>query len=226
MKKNLIIIFALWIQFFLAGSAFALMTNDSGQLCSAFKDVELEQSFISKMLEAASNGTLYKIRPETSKAGFCVRGPMGMVKAEFRQFQGGVALPDARSQQAAALVSLDVNSLESNSFLADSLLKSDGFLDAEAHPKITFVGKDVVWISPTKAVIKGELSMHGVTREVAFYIEFSASTEQQYSSDTVRIKASTTISRSEFGLNAFAAVDDKVNLCLQVDAQRYYVEPL
>lgn len=226
MKKLLYIIFAFILQLLLVVPLFALTTDNPEEVCSSFKDVELEQSFITNMLSAASNGTFYRINPDSSKAGFCVHGPMGLVRAEFKQFDGAVALPGKRKHGAAALVTLDVGSLESDTIFADSLLKSDSFLDAETYPKITFAGKDVVWINPEKAVIKGSLTMHGVTRDVAFYVEFSSVSDQHYATDMVQIKASTTISRSEFGLDAFDSVEDKVNLCMQVDAVRYYVDPL
>lgn len=218
----------LLLQFLLIRPSFALMANDISYSRSplALVGKELNQPFKPTMLSAAGNSILYRIEPGHSKARFYVHGPLGMVQVEFKRFKGGVALSDVNSNQAGTLLSLDVNSLESNSLFAAGLLKSKSLLDADLHPEITFVGKDMVWISSTKAVLKGDLTIHGITRQVAFYVEFSVPKGQYYSRKKISIKASTTISRARFGLVAFSPeVDDKVNLRMQIEAVRYSVEP-
>lgn len=197
---------------------------DTDEVCETLDDVEVDASFISAVLNAAGSGHLYKIAPGSARAGFCVQGPLGMVRAEFQQLTGGLALGRSAS---AALVSLDVNSLRSNTPLAVSLLQSEDFLDAEKHPKITFVSHDIEWISREKAVIRGTLTMHGVSREIAFYLHVSPAESAPLSqAGRLRIKASTTISRSAFGMTAMPMVDDKVNLCMEAEAYRFELEPL
>ena len=212
---------------FLWQPATARLTGNADELCAPFANTPLDQSFIADMLTAAGNGTLFRIEPGSSRMGFCVQGPMGLVRAEFKQFNGGLTFQGADAENARTLVALDVSSLVSDTLFADSMLKSEQFLDAETYPQIYFVGRSVEWINARKAVLKGDLTLHGVTREVAFYVELSEPRQQQYAKEKISIKASTTISRAEFGIQALApAVDDRVTLCMQVKAVRYLVDAL
>ncbi len=207
--------------------AFASVDGNADELCAPFAESQMDQSFIAEMLTAASNGSLFRIEPDSSRMGFCVQGPTGLVRAEFKQFNGGLTFQGADAKKAKTLVALDVSSLVTDTLFADGMLKSAQFLDVETYPQIFFAGHTIEWINPRKAVLKGDLTMHGVTREVAFYVELSSPRQQSYAKEKLSIKASTTISRAEFGMRAFApAVDDRVTLCMQVEAVRYQVDAL
>lgn len=223
-NKNLIVLLSL---FTFIAPAYAMVADDSANVCAPFTDTNVGESSIAQMLSAADNGMLYRINQETSKAGFCVQGPTGLVRANFKRFNGAVALLDNRADNIKTLIAMDVDSLESDTFLVASMLKGDAFLDAETFPKIFFVGKSVEWINSRKAVLKGELTMHGQTREVAFYVELTVPRQKSYAMESISIKASTTISRTQFGLGALVGVvDDKVTLCMEFEAVRYRVEYL
>jgi len=222
--KNLAILLSV---FTLISPVHAMMVDDSTDMCAPFKDTDIGQSSIAQMLSAADRGMLYQIDQASSKAGFCVEGPTGLVRADFKRFNGGVALLDNRADEIKTLMALEVDSLESDTFLVASMLKGDTFLDAETFPKIVFIGKSVEWVNAHKAVLKGELTMHGQTREVAFYVTLTAPRQKSYAMESISIKASTTISRQQFGLGALAdVVADRVTLCMQFESVRYRVEYL
>ncbi len=221
------LVFSLLLVLALPVQAKGEVSGEVSDLYVSVVDAKIDQSFISSLLAAAGHGRLYQIKPGSSKAAFSVQGPLGRVNAEFKHFKGGVALPDAKAGTASTLIILDVNSLESDSVFADSLLKSKQLLDAKLHPEITFVGNKVEWISSTRVVLKGKLTMHGVTRPVAFYVDFSEPRNVAFLHNIIHIKATTTISRAQFGLNALSPeVDDKVNLTVQAEAERYFIDPL
>jgi len=206
---------------------YAMVADDSADVCAPFKDTDVALSSIAQMLSAADNGMLYRIDQEKSKAGFCVEGPTGLVRANFKRFSGGVALLDNRADHIKTLMAMEVDSLESDTILVAPMLKGGAFLDAKTFPKIVFVGKRVEWINSHKAVLRGELTMHGQTREVAFYIELTAARQKSYAMESISIKASTTISRQQFGLDALVdVVADRVTLCMEFEAVRYRVEYL
>ena len=76
-------------------------------------------------------------------------------------------------------------------------------------------------MSDKKAVLKGDLTMHGITKAVAFYVELKK-TETDYGVETVTVKATTTVQRSEFGMHTLSPmVDDRVSLCMSIDAYRH-----
>ena len=215
-QSNIIRLSAVLLSLFLfMPSAYAGDTN----LCRPFKNAEIDQSLIATMLEAAKDGYLYQIKDNSSKMGFCVESSIGVVKGSFQNFQGGIALKDEETQ---AMLSIDVDSLETNALFIKNLLKSDEFFNVKDFPELVFVSSGFEWLSDTRAVLKGELSMHGITKPIAFYVEITEIDGDLSDSNSILVKATTTVQRSEFGMNALSSmVSDKVNLCMSVEAERY-----
>ncbi len=191
----------------------------NNELCTPFKNAEIDQSLITNMLKAAKDGHLYQVKANSSKMGFCVESSIGVVKGQFKNFQGGIAL---KGEDTRAMLSIDVDSLDTSASFIKSILKSDDFFNVENYPELLFVSTGFEWISNTRAVLKGELSMHGITKPVAFYVEITEIDGDLTDSNNILVKATTTVQRSEFGMNALPSmVNDKVNLCMSVEAERY-----
>ena len=189
------------------------------ELCKPFENAEIDQSLIATMLKAANDGQLYQVKAKSSKMGFCVDSSIGVVKGNFENFQGGIALKDEDTQ---ALLFIDVDSLETNALFIKNLLKSDEFFNVKNFPELVFISSAFEWISDTRAVLKGELSMHGITKLIAFYVEITEVDGDLSDSNSIIIKATTTVQRSEFGMQSLSSmVSDKVNLCMTVEAERY-----
>ena len=212
----------LLIQFASALLSFILfmpLASGNEDLCTPFKNADIDESLIANMLKAAKDGHLYQIRPNSSKMGFCVESSIGIVEGDFKKFKGGIALKNEKTQ---AMVAVDVDSLVTNKSFIKNLLKGEDFFDVESFPDLLFVSSGFEWMSDTKGVLKGELSMHGVTKPVAFYVEIREIDGDLGDSNTILVKATTTILRSEFGMSALSSmVSDKVNLCMSVEAERY-----
>jgi polyisoprenoid-binding protein YceI len=194
-----------------------------GDVCAPFKDGVVAESIISKMLAAADNGHLYQIDPATSKVGFCVNSPVGLVEGEFKDFSGGLTfLQENIAQDEHALVKVNTASLETKGTFIESLLKGKKFFDVENFPEMLFVSTDFQWLSKSEAILIGDLTMHGVTKRVGFHVELIKQDEGNSQQQRILVKATTLIRRSEFGLNALSPmVSDAVNLCMSVDAVRY-----
>ena len=196
-----------------------LAYSAEGGLCAPFEGAEIDHSLITKMLSAAEDGYLYRINTKSSKMGFCVQSPIGLIKGDFKDFNGGMAL-DGKDNQT--IVSARVSSLETGSALIEKMIKSKKFFDVKKYPELLFVSTDFEWISSNRAVMKGDLSMHGVTKPVAFYVEIIELDGELSDSDAIMIKATTTVQRSEFGMETLSSmVSDRVNLCMSVEAERY-----
>jgi len=192
---------------------------DDTELCRPFKNAAIDQSLVATMLKAAKDGHLYQVKADSSRMGFSVESSIGVVKGNFQNFQGGIALKDENTQ---ALLSIDVDSLETNALFIKNLLKSDDFFNVKDFPELVFVSTGFEWLSDTRAVLKGELSMHGITKPIAFYVEITEVDGDLGDANTILVKATTTVQRSEFGMNALSSmVSDKVNLCMSVEAERY-----
>jgi len=199
-------------------SAFAHAEDQA--VCAPFKNAQVDQSKLAMMLEAADEGYLYRIKPGSSTMGFCVNSPLGVIKAEFHEFNGGLALKETK-KQGSVMVNIAVDSLQVDSAIIGAMLKGESFFDSEQFPDIVFVSTGFEWITAQKAVFKGDLTMHGVTKTVAFYVDLSKVKTVQ-GEEVITVKATTTIQRSEFNMYTLnPMVDDRVSLCMTIDAYKY-----
>jgi polyisoprenoid-binding protein YceI len=193
------------------------------EVCAPFKDGVVDETIVSKMLAAADEGHLYRIKPSSSKVGFCVDSPIGMIEGEFTDFTGGLTfLKENLSQDEQALVKVNTASLETSGPFIRSMLKGKKFFDVENYPEMLFVSTGFKWVSKTEAILLGELTLHGITKAVGFHVKLIEQDTEDESQQRILVKATTLIRRSEFGLNALSPmVSDSVNLCMSVDAVKH-----
>jgi polyisoprenoid-binding protein YceI len=195
------------------------------ELCAPFLNGKVDMSKVEAMRAAARQGHLYRIEPGTSRVGFCIDSELAPVKAEFKDFQGGLTLwPDQRWKKEQAMVVVKTASLDTGGSMIEYLLKSKRFFDVEKYAEILFVSTDFKWTSETTGVLKGDLTLHGVTRSVTFHVKVMSIVKgNEKDPGRVLVKAGTTIHRSDFGMDTLSRViKDDVELCMTVEAVRYH----
>lgn len=84
----------------------------------------------------------------------------------FDAFSGTFAFDDKDPGASKVNVEIDTASVNSNHAERDKHLRSDDFLDVAKFPKATFESTKVTASAPDKATITGNLTLHGVTKEV------------------------------------------------------------
>jgi polyisoprenoid-binding protein YceI len=89
----------------------------------------------------------------------------------FDTFTGTFSYDDKAPEKSAVKVDIDTASVNSNHAERDKHLRSPDFLDVAKFPKATFVSKSVTPKAGGKATIVGDLTLHGVTKEVALEAE-------------------------------------------------------
>lgn len=85
----------------------------------------------------------------------------------FETFSGTFRYDDKAPETSAVNVEIDTNSVNSNHAERDKHLRSPDFLDVAKFLKATFVSKSVKPAGDGKATIVGDLTLRGVTKEVA-----------------------------------------------------------
>jgi polyisoprenoid-binding protein YceI len=156
--------------------------------------------------------------------GFCVDSSVGNVKGQFKDFKGGLTFVPASAEEQQAMVMVNTGSIETDTPLIEGMLKSEKFFDVKNFPDILFVSREFRWLDRSEAMLIGDLTMHGVTREVGFHVRLIdlENSDKIGDGQRIRVKATTLISRSEFGLKALSGVvSDAVSLCMSVEAVRY-----
>ena len=167
------------------------------------------------------NGNVYEIQAETSKMEFRVDSPIGDIWASFQDFEGRFLMLNSGRDHELATININAGSLDTNGGLIGAMLKSESFFDVENFPSMHFTGSSFRWYSARRAVLTGHMTIKNITRQVAFYVELvDAEADNRYS-DRITVMASTTIRRSEFGIDTLLpAVSDNVNLFMSIDAQK------
>lgn len=202
----------------------AAIARAETELCEPFADGTVDASIVARMLALAEDGHLYRIQPASSQVGFCVDSPVGRIEGHFKGFRGGLTLVPTAPNNQQAIVMLDTQSLETDTPFIEAMLKGEQFFDVGHYPKMLFVSKRFRWVNDAEAVLIGDLTLRGVTREVGFHVELigTGAVDASQSEERILVKATTLISRAQFGLDAWSStVNDDVSLCMSVEAVRY-----
>ena len=167
----------------------------------------------------------YKIDPAHSKAHFTVRHMMiTNVRGAFSGVQGTVVYDPENLSASSVDVTIDTNTINTQEPDRDRHLKSADFLEVEKYPTITFKSKSITKDGSGELQVKGDLTIHGVTKELVMKVE-GPTAEAKDPWGNIRIGASgtTKIKRSDFGLTYNAALEaggvlvgDEVKIELEV----------
>ena len=162
---------------------------------------------------------VYTIDPAHSRAHFSIRHLMiAHVRGEFMQMSGTVESDPADLSYLRVNAVLETGSFASGNTQRDDHVKSEAFLDAANFPTITFVSRQAAADGSGKAVVTGDLNLHGTTREVALNVrDISQEITDTWGNRRMGATATTLIKRSDFGMNFNAPVEGGVMLSDEVD---------
>ncbi|MGI8989601.1 MAG: YceI family protein [Bryobacteraceae bacterium] len=151
----------------------------------------------------------YKIDPAHSSAQFVVRHMMiTNVRGGFASVQGTVVYDSDNPGATSIDAVIDAASIKTMDDQRDAHLKSADFLDTEKYPTITFKSKNIAKAGGDEWNVTGDLSIHGVTKEVALKVEGpTAEGKDPYGNVRMGASAATKIKRSDFGLTYNAALE-------------------
>ena len=98
-------------------------------------------------------------------------------------------------------VTIEAGSVFSNDEERDGHLRSADFLDAEAHPDITFVMTEAVPETDTTGTVSGDLTIRGETRPVTLDVTLNKIGPYPWGDNfVVGITATTTLMREDWGM--------------------------
>ena len=149
------------------------------------------------------------IDPDHSVAAFAIRHMgIAMVRGMFHKLSGCVYFDADDVSKSTVEAEIDVKSLSTGIRKRDDHVLSAEMLDAAKYPTISFKSTKVVPRGTGKAIVLGDLTIHGVTKPVALETEhFGPVTSPWGGEVSVGFTATTKLNRSDFGVNWG---DDKV----------------
>jgi len=116
--------------------------------------------------------TTWKIDPLHTAAQFAVKHMMiSTVRGEFKGVTGAVIWDDQDVTKSSVDVTIDAKTVNTGEEKRDQDLRSANFFEVEKFPTLTFKSKKVESAGAGKLKITGDLTMHGVTKEVVLDVE-------------------------------------------------------
>jgi polyisoprenoid-binding protein YceI len=159
-----------------------------------------------------------------STMGFQIRHLFSKVPGKFDDFAGKIQYDDANLQNSSVEVTIKTASIDTGVEMRDKDLRSANFFDVEKFPEITFKSNSVKQTGENTADVTGDLSMHGVTKEVVLKVELLGKGAGPQGKTLSGWEAKTNVKRSDFGLTwnkmieGTQMVGDDVDIDLRVEA--------
>jgi polyisoprenoid-binding protein YceI len=123
------------------------------------------------------------------------------VRGGFSGVQGTIEYDPDNPNASRIDVEIDASKINTLDLQRDTHLKSPDFLHVEQHPTITFKSKKIARVGEGEWKITGDLTIHGVTKEVVLNSEGpTPEGKDPFGNTRIGASASTKIKRSDFGL--------------------------
>jgi polyisoprenoid-binding protein YceI len=144
---------------------------------------------------------------------------LSFVHGRFNEFSGGFTL-DADAGKCAFNLAIKVDSIDTNNSKRDEHLRSPDFFNAKQFSAISFKSTGVKAIKDGYEV-KGDLTMHGVTKPVTFALVGGRKAEFPKGVQRTGFSTDLMLKRSEFGMDKFAdALGDEVHIAVSFEGTR------
>ena len=183
-------------------------------------------TIIALVLPAFAFASTWTIDPDHSNVGFKVRHLMvSNVKGSFEKLTGVVEINDQDITKSKVEVSIDTNSINTNVQKRDEHLRNADFFDVANYPVMTFVSKKVAKAGKDKLKVTGDLTLHGVTKQVVLDVEGpTKEIKDPWGNLRKGATATTKINRKDFGLGwnkaletGGVAVGEEISITLEIE---------
>jgi polyisoprenoid-binding protein YceI len=175
----------------------------------------------------AASADTWQIDPVHTTVEFTVRHMMiSNVRGLFTKVAGTITAKDSDPASVKVEATIDTSSIDTRSADRDADLKSANFLDVAKYPTMTFKSKKIEPAGPGKWKMVGDLTLHGVTKEVTLDVQGpTAPIKDPWGNSRAGASATTKINRKDFGLTwnkaletGGAVVGDEVTVSIDVEA--------
>jgi polyisoprenoid-binding protein YceI len=159
-------------------------------------------------LASAAQAQTWSIDPSHSAAHFAVRHMMvSTVRGDMGKVAGTVTYDGSNLAAASVEATIDVTGITTRDEKRDAHLKSPDFFDTATYPTMTFKSKKVIPGADGAFKLVGDLTMHGVTKEVTLDVEALRPVVKMGASSRTGTTATTKINRQDFGVKWSRSLD-------------------
>ncbi|MGH9742438.1 MAG: YceI family protein [Candidatus Acidiferrum sp.] len=176
-------------------------------------------------LPAAAANTEWQLDPAHSSAQFAVKHlTISTVRGAFTSVKGTIQFDSQDISKSSVDVTIDVSSVDTRVAARDKDLRSDHFFDVAHYPTMTFKSTKVEQASPGNLKVIGNLTIHGVTKEVTLLVDGpSAPIKDPGGNQRMGVNATTKISRKDFGIGmSYGSAMIGEEISITIDAEVFH----
>ena len=167
----------------------------------------------------------YTVDSGHSHVGFKVRHIVTKVPGGFKDYEAAFSFDPAKPEASKGKFTIKTASVDTGNAKRDEHLRSPDFFDAEKFPTITYESAAFKPAGKDKYKLEGSFTMRGVTKPVAFDVEFTGLGKDPSGNNRAGFSATAKINRKDFGINWNKALDtggvilgDDVEIQLEIEA--------
>lgn len=151
----------------------------------------------------------WNIDNDHSVAAFVVRHFMVTdVRGQFNGISGTIHYNPPDLTSLSVEVKINASSISTGIAKRDEHLKSEDFLYVKEFPEIVFRSREIELTGINSCIVRGELTIRGVTKPVALAAEFLGPIKSPWGETCIGVKATTSINREDFGASWYVAMDN------------------
>lgn len=174
---------------------------------------------------SAKANEIFKFDSAHSTIAFKVRHMLGSAKGKFTKFSGTIEVDREHPEKSSVVATIQAASIDTANAKRDEHLRTADFFNVQRYPEITFKSRQVKQTGPASGEIRGDFTMHGVTRPITLTVQLQGAPESAAKSATTRWRVTTApLKRSDFGIGTGATgtsmIGDEVSVNIEIEATR------
>lgn len=176
---------------------------------------------------AAAGADSYSIDPAHSSLAFDIRHFVSKVPGRFKDFEGTIAYDPTSPAATTVEITARAESIDTDNDRRDQHLRSPDFFHVEQFPTLSFKSKKVAADGANRLEVTGDLTIHGVTKEVTVPVDVLGTFQMPDGSAKAGFETTFTIDRKQFGIEwnrvldqGGAVLGDDVNIHVAIEANR------
>lgn len=164
---------------------------------------------------------IYGIDNAHSFANWSIRHVVSKTSGTFTDIKGKIVIDRADLAKSSVEAKINVLSVSSNHAKRDDHIKKEDYLDAGKFSEMRFVSTKVEARGPNEGVLTGQLTLHGVTKEISFPFKVLGFGPDPWGGNRMGIEAHTALKASDYGfpwpLKPNAPVGDEIEITLLIE---------
>ncbi len=142
------------------------------------------------------------IDPDHSVAAFSIRHMMiAQVRGQFNKIEGTVNFDPADISGSSVELTIDASSVLSGVEKRDAHLRTADFLDTKKYPVISFRSSQIKALTPGRALVTGDLALHGVTRSIEVEVSYTDPVKDPFGDGlTMGFALAARLNREDYGI--------------------------